>query len=378
MPLFNEIGINEFHRNAHFQRMLKTAASPNELDHRAEAALGDFLGQVPALRVEKVATEPSLEIDLVFRLKHGDQEQLILQSLAGNDRLHTSSQTDHVLAELQLYGYRPFQDEPDPRPLPEAQAIVSAVAAIFDALAGALNETRLEPDLEDLLWSTTNMFHRAVERVDRELDANELAQKRSKTEQDGSEIRSVELERLTAEGITLIERRDSMELLRDQAAEEFERHTRTAWRPRSGSMVNRCMLTSAMIDSRDFIDARRRADAAVLLPAAPKIAFTGGMDSNDRHLIWDSLDKVRGKHPDMVLLHGGSPKRAERIAACWADNHKVPQIAFKPEWTRHGKSAPFKRNDAMLEVLPIGAMVFPGSGIQDNLADKARPVWRFG
>ena len=35
----------------------------------------------------------------------------------------------------------------------------------------------------------------------------------------------------------------------------------------------------------------------------------------------------------------------------------------------------------MLDVLPIGVMVFPGTGIQDNLADKARklgiPVWRF-
>jgi hypothetical protein len=27
---------------------------------------------------------------------------------------HTSSPTDHVLHELQLYGYRPFQDKPDP------------------------------------------------------------------------------------------------------------------------------------------------------------------------------------------------------------------------------------------------------------------------
>jgi len=64
------------------------------------------------------------------------------------------------------------------------------------------------------------------------------------------------------------------------------------------------------------------------------------------------------------------------------DHRKVPQIAFKPDWTRHAKAAPFKRNDQMLEVLPIGVMVFPGTGIQDNLADKARklgvPVWRFG
>ena len=33
---------------------------------------------------------------------------------------YATSPTDHVLTELQLHGYRPFQDEPDPRPLPEA------------------------------------------------------------------------------------------------------------------------------------------------------------------------------------------------------------------------------------------------------------------
>ena len=118
------------------------------------------------------------------------------------------------------------------------------------------------------------------------------------------------------------------------------------------------------------------------MPAGPKIAVTGGLDFNDHRLIWDRLDKVHAKHPDMVLLHGGSPKGAELIAAKWATNRKVPQIAFKPDWTKHAKAAPFKRNDAMLEVLPIGVMVFPGTGIQDNLADKARklgiPVWRFG
>jgi len=41
----------------------------------------------------------------------------------------------------------------------------------------------------------------------------------------------------------------------------------------------------------------------------------------------------------------------------------------------------FKRNDQMLEALPIGIIVFPGSGISANLADKAKklsvPVWKF-
>jgi hypothetical protein len=295
---------------------------------------------------------------------------------------HASSPTAQILTELQLHGYRPFQDEPDPRPLPEADAIGRAVDDMFDALVSTLEDTRLEPDLEDLLWSTVNLFHRAADRVHRELDKNEDAQKRSQKEQDGSEIRSVELERLTAEGQTLIERRDSMEFFRDQAAEQFERHTGSAWRPRSGSMVNHRTLTSAMIDSRDFLAATRRADNEVLLPAGPKVAFTGGLEFNDVRVIWDVLDKVHAKHPDMVLLHGGTPKGAERIAACWADNRKVPQIAFKPDWTRHAKAAPFKRNDQLLEALPIGVIVFPGSGISANLADKARmlgiPVWRFG
>ena len=295
---------------------------------------------------------------------------------------HSSSPTDHVLAELQLYGYRPFQDEPDPRPLPEGHAITGAVADIFDALVVTLADTRLEPDLEDLLWSTVNLFHRAVGRIERELDDNEQAQRRSQKDQDGSEIRSVELERLTAEGQTFIERRNSMEFFRDQAADQYERHTHSSWRPRAGSKVNHRTLTSAMIDSRDFLAAKRRAENEVLLPPGPKIAFTGGADFNDHRLIWDRLDKVHAKHPDMVLMHGGSPKGAERIAARWADHRKVPQIAFKPDWTKHAKAAPFKRNDQMLDVLPIGVMLFPGNGIQENLGDKARklgiPVWKFG
>ena len=295
---------------------------------------------------------------------------------------HDASPTDHLIAELQLYGYRPFQDEPDPRPLPDAQTIATSVADIFDALVVALNDTRLEPDLDELLWSTVNLFHRATSRIERDLDDNEQAQRRSQDEQDGSEIRSVDLERLTSEGQTLIERRNCMEVFRDLAAEQFEQHTHNTWRPRSGSKVSHRALTSAVIDSRDFIAARRRADTELLVPPGPKIALTGGLEFNDHRLIWDKLDRVHAKHPDMVLLHGGSPRGAELIAAKWADNRKVPQIAFKPDWTRHAKAAPFKRNDAMLKAVPTGVMHFPGTVIQDNLADKARamgiPVWRFG
>jgi hypothetical protein len=47
-------------------------------------------------------------------------------------------------------------------------------------------------------------------------------------------------------------------------------------------------------------------------------------------------------------------------------------MVFRPDCSRHGKAALFKRNDQMLQVLPIGVVVFPGSGNTDNLADEVK------
>ena len=297
------------------------------------------------------------------------------------DRSPALSQTAWALQELQLYGTRAFQDEVDLRPMPEPERLIDAVSDIFDALVATLGDTRMEPDLEELLWGQVNLFHRAAARTERLLDDNEVAQHRLQREQDGSEVKSTELERLTAEGTSLVERQHCLEAFRDRSAEAFELHTGSTWRPRSGSMVNHKHLTAALIDSRDFLSAKRRAETEVMLPQGTKIALTGGTDFNDHRLIWGKLDQVQTKYPDMVLLHGGSPKGAELIAAKWAEARKVTQVAFKPDWTKHAKAAPFKRNDAMLEVLPVGVLVFPGNGIQENLADKAKklgiPVLKF-
>ncbi len=162
---------------------------------------------------------------------------------------HEKSPTAHLLDEIALYGYRPFSDEADPRPLPDDCVAAGAVADMFDALIATMLDTRLEPDLEDLCWSLANLFHRAEFRIQRELDDNEDAQKRGQREQDGSEVKSVELERLINEGMGLIERRNAMEFMREAASNQFEAHFRKAWAPRAGSLVNHRTLTAAMIDS---------------------------------------------------------------------------------------------------------------------------------
>lgn len=195
------------------------------------------------------------------------------------------------------------------------------------------------------------------------------------------ELRSVELDRLTDHGLALIARRESFEEMREATCRHYTALVGAPWQPRSGSPVARARLTSAVIDSRAFLKARRRTHAVVLVPDGTRVALTGGPTCVDHRLIWAKLDRVQTKCPDLVLLHGGSPRGAEHIAARWARQRQAPPVVFKPDWTRHRKAAPFKRNDALLDALPIGVMVFPGNGVSENLADKARaqgiPVHRF-
>ena len=49
-------------------------------------------------------------------------------------------------------------------------------------------------------------------------------------------------------------------------------------------------------------------------------------------------------------------------------------MVFKPDWAKHQNAAPFKRNDRMLEAMPIGVVAFPGNGVTQNLADKAKKL----
>ena len=286
---------------------------------------------------------------------------------------HAGCATGSLMDDMALFGGRAIDDPPSAEPIEET-AVRAALGDMFDALVSTLTNTVLEPELASLAWSLTNLFHRAVERIDRRLDENERAQRDSQRAQDGSEVRSVELERLLDAGRRLLDQRDGLELMRDHAVQLHGVHTGHPWRAHSGSVRGRTGLTAAVIDSRDFLNAQRRAEQERVMPAGARIAFAGGPDCNDVDRIWSALDRVRAKHPDMILLHGGAPRGAERIAACWADARQVAQVVFKPDWTRHRNAAPFKRNDQLLDVLPIGLVVFPGNGISDNLADKAKTL----
>ena len=64
-----------------------------------------------------------------------------------------------------------------------------------------------------------------------------------------------------------------------------------------------------------------------------------GKDFDDVTAIWRSLDSIKIKYDDMVLLHGGGPG-AEKIAASWAEKNGVHQVVCKPNWERSGPPVP--------------------------------------
>ena len=162
--------------------------------------------------------------------------------------------------------------------------------------------------------------------------------------------------------------------MRDEAAERYRDATGTTWRPRRGSHASQTgKLTSAAIDARDFQRARQDRKTAAHLPQGTLVAITGGKDVADPAQVIDMLDRTRAKHADMVLVHGGGPG-VERIAASWAERNGVHQVVCKPDWDRHGRAAPFRRNEELLNVLPKGVLAFPGSGITENLVDRARQL----
>ena len=74
-------------------------------------------------------------------------------------------------------------------------------------------------------------------------------------------------------------------------------------------------------------------------PRPTLVAVTGGKHVADANAVFDRLDKVRAKYPDMVLVHGGGPG-VEKLAAQWAERNGVHQVVCKPDWQRHGGKRP--------------------------------------
>ena len=264
--------------------------------------------------------------------------------------------------------------------IPDDDALRSgAVDAAFDGICGALTDSALAADLEPMLWGMVNLYHMRADRVARERGEMETIIRDLIQQQDGSEIADVELQDAQREYERAEERETALVLMREHAADRYEAETGRPWFPRSGSRTGN-PVTAAMIDARDYMRAVKERKTEALAPEGSRIIIAGGQDFEDHAAIYAALDKARDRVGDMVLLHGGSKKGCDHIAALWAKARGVPQVAFRPDFKTHNRAAPFKRNDDMLDLKPRGVLIFPGNGISENIGQKAQlarvPVWR--
>ncbi len=292
-----------------------------------------------------------------------------------NIEAQNESFTAMVCEQAALFGATPGPDEFDNRPVWGEAESTAAVLKAFHLLAEAAPDgTQLADERRNLLWGFVNTLDAQTQRLDRAADKLIPGIREMQREQDGSEIRSRELELATDRAENLSARRDAFEVLRDTAAEAYRVETGEVWRPRRGSHVSQTgKLTSAVIEARDFQRAKKDRENTAHLPQGTLVAVAGGKEATDAGRIIGQLDKLKAKYADVVLVHGGGPG-AEKVAAGWAERNGVHQIVCKPDWDAHGRAAPFRRNDELLSLLPKGVIAFPGSGITDNLVDKARSL----
>ena len=215
---------------------------------------------------------------------------------------HYSSPTAAICDQAALFGATPGPDEIDNRFVWDADealaGIEQAVHTLIESVAP--DGTQLADERESLLWGFVNMLHAQVERIDRAVDRIVRQMRDLERAQDGSEVKAVELERLTDRAHDLGRRRDAFEKMRDFAAEAYRVETGQIWRPRRGSHTSRTgKLTSAAIDARDFRRARKDRETNAHLPDGTLVAITGGKNVADADAVWTTLDRAREKHGDM-------------------------------------------------------------------------------
>jgi hypothetical protein len=292
--------------------------------------------------------------------------------------MHTSFAEQ--LAGLDLSGFSIGPAPVTGTDFPERAAVVQTLEAVWSDLFALFSGTALEADAEDLGWAFVNLFHRSAMRKATALDRATDEVRALLAAADGSEVHTHALE-------TRVERAQcaeaamlALEEMREVAAAHYLNEFGNSWKPVSSSRFNHgAMLTSALVEGRDFLRARAEAKRRAAMPEGTPVIFAGGRTrqgtSDEARTfadnVWATLDKVRDRVPDMVLVHGGDSKGVDRLASSWAERRQVPQVSFSLDM-RLGARAGFKRNERMLSLDPRYVVAFPGNGVLERLVIDAK------
>lgn len=263
---------------------------------------------------------------------------------------------------------------------PDPEAVTQTLGAIWSDLFALFPDTALEDDAEELAWGLVNLFHRAAAKRSAQIDRATDEIRCLLACADGSEVHTSQLETEIARAQAAEAAMLGLESLRETAACLYARETGSSWKPAGGSRLNHgAGCTSAMVDGRDYLRARAAASWRAAMPEGTPVLFAGGRQSFASEAeakalaanVWATLDKVRERVADLILVHGGDSRGVDRLAASWAEARKVPQVAFGLD-RRLGRRAGFRRNEEMLSLKPRYLVAFAGSGVLERLVIQAK------
>jgi hypothetical protein len=255
--------------------------------------------------------------------------------------MHTSLSAQLALLELGHLNIERIASADTSEPL-DPDAVAQTLAAVWSDLFALFPETALEDDSEELAWGIVNLFHRAAAKRSAQVDRATDEIRCLLACADGSEVHTSELEsqidRARAAEAAML----GLESFREAAALLYMNETGSSWRPAGGSRLNHsASLTSAVVDGRDYLRARSETRRRASMPEGTPVIFAGGRLSfataeEAKALadsVWETLDKVRERVADMVLVHGGDSKGVDRIGAAWAESLRS-RSASTSAWAR--------------------------------------------
>tara|TARA_A100001391_G_scaffold188617_2_gene159346 strand:- start:1047 stop:2000 length:954 start_codon:yes stop_codon:yes gene_type:complete len=284
------------------------------------------------------------------------------------------------LAGLDLSGYSIGPAPVGPADFPTSEEACQTLSAVWSDLFAMFAGTALEADAEDLGWAFVNLFHRGAQRKSSALDRASDEVRALVATADGSEVQTSNLEDQIERAQCAESAMLAFEEMREIAATLYLDEFGSSWKPVSSSRFNHgAMLTSALVEGREFLRARAASKRRAAMPEGTPVIFAGGRtrfatDAEAKTFaenVWATLDKVRERVPDMLLVHGGDTKGADRQAASWAERREIAQVTFGLDM-RLGARAGFKRNERMLSLDPRYVVAFPGNGVLERLVIDAK------
>jgi len=261
----------------------------------------------------------------------------------------------------------------DPRPHPTEAALVQLGRVVMDELLDVVLGTALEDHVAAVAEAVIGGLHNGVQRLERTADRSRDALARGLRDFDASEVADHNLQQAQAETDAADVAVRALEIVRHAAAEAYAVATGETWSPWRGS-VRGLGATAAQIDAAHALRAHQQSQLSQSHAGDQVIAFRGAPNAvtpDDAMRIFDALNWAHGEWPDMSLALTGA-KGSEQIAKRWASQKHVRLVLARPNFERHGRAAPFRANDTLMELRPVCVLTLAAS-VATGVGEPAKP-----